>query len=377
MSTILRSRIVLIAVAAVVLVGGSAAGIFYIHGRTSQTAAGGIPASARPSAPPTVAVGKQTVEKTAAAEFLTVAGTSPAQSATGVPLDSPIAITFNLPVDPEAVGRSVNILPAVQGAWSQGATDATARFTPASSFTAGAPISVVVHSGLASRDGFALESDFQFGFVTQVQSDGVLFQAGNNVAKLYNAQSGKPVTITLQTGDQVPQDISIQTYKASINDVLAALVYDKNFTYATTPIDTSHLQLLDTKGPVKNNDQFTVSRPDGIYLLVATDAAGQYGRMWLDVSKYGLLMRQDDQRIVVAGEDLTTGDATPTFNITFYTLKGKIIGTTQASFSGTAEFPAKYPVAYDLAVATSGSEVLVMPMDAPQTGADIKVIQDL
>jgi uncharacterized protein YfaS (alpha-2-macroglobulin family) len=99
--------------------------------------------------------------------------------------------------------------------------------------------------------------------------------------------------------------------------------------------------------------------------------------MWLDVSKYGVLLRQDDQRIVVAGQDLTTGDSSPTFNLTFYSLKGKVVGTQQASFSGTAEFPAKFPAGYDLAVATSGDEVVVVPMGAPFTDADIKVTQDL
>ncbi len=99
--------------------------------------------------------------------------------------------------------------------------------------------------------------------------------------------------------------------------------------------------------------------------------------MWLDVSRYGVLLRQDDQRIIVAGQDLTTGDTGPTFNITFYTLKGAVVGTPQASFSGTAEFPTKYPLSYDLAVATNGDEVVTVPMNAPATDADIKVTQDL
>ena len=376
MSTLYRSRIALVAVVVVVLVGGSAAGL-YIHSRSNRTPQSSIPSAARPSAPPSVAVGTQTVKQTATAEFLTIASTTPAQNATGVALNTPITITFNLPVDAEAVGKSANILPAVAGSWTQGQTDATALFTPAASYAAGTPISVVVHSGLPSRDGFALEADFQFGFVTQVASDGVLFQSGYSVAKLLNAQGGKPVNVTLQTGDQVPQDISIKTYRATINDVLSGLIYDKDGAYATTPIDVSGMQLLDTKGPVKSGDTITITQPDGVYLVIAADAGGQYGRMWLDISKYAVLMRQDDQRIIVAGEDLTQGDLGPTFNITFYTLTGKVVGTPQAQFSGTAEFPAKYPIGYDLAVATIGDEVVVVPMRAPATGADIKVTQDL
>ena len=374
LSVVVRSKI-LMAVIAIVLIGATAGG-YYLYSRSSHTSRSTIPAAARPSAPPSISVGTQTTQKTAAAEFLTIASTNPAPNATGVALNAPITVNFNLPVDPEAVGKSANILPAVAGTWAQGPTDASAVFTPTANYNAGAPVSMVIHSGLASRDGFALETDFQVAFVTQVVN-GVVFQSGYNVATVLNAQSGKPVKITMSLGDQVPNDISIQTYKASINDVLSALVYGNDYTYPVTPIDVSHLQLVDTKGPIKNNDEITVTQPDGIYLLVATDPSGQYGRMWLDVTKYGLLLRQDDQRIVVVGQDLTTGDNTPTFNLTFYTLKGKVVGTQQASFSGTAEFPAKYPAGYDLAVATNGDEVVVVPMGAPQTDADIKVTQDL
>lgn len=377
MSTIFRSRILLIAVVVVVLAGGSAAGI-YIHSRSSQSAQSSIPAAARPSAPPSINVGGRTVEKTAAAEFLSVISTNPSANTTGVPLASPIVIAFNLPVDPESVGRSVNILPAISGTWAQGQSNASVVFTPSATYSAGASVSIVIHSGLASRDGFALESDYQFSFVTQVGSDGVLFQTDNGqVAKLLTVQSGHSMSISLQTGDQVPADISIDTYKVTINELLSGLVYDSNSNYSTSPVDTSHLSLLDAKGPAANGYKFTFSQPDGVYLVLADDAAGQYGSMWVDVSKYGVLLRQDDQRIVVAGEDLTTGAATPTFNITFYTLKGKVVGTPQASFSGTAEFPLKFPAGYDLAVATNGGEVVVVPIAAPATDADIKVIQDL
>ncbi|HEV2218050.1 MAG TPA: Ig-like domain-containing protein [Candidatus Dormibacteraeota bacterium] len=371
---VLRSKIVLGAIAIVLIAG--AAGGYYLYSRPSHTPQTTIPAAARPSAPPSIVVGAQTTQKTATAEFLTVASTDPAPNATGVAVNAPITINFNLPVDPEAVGKSTNILPGISGTWAQGPTDASAVFTPSANYSAGSPVSLVIHSGLASRDGFALETDFQVAFVTQFV-DGVYFQSGYSIAKVLNAQGGQPVKLKLGLGDQVPNDISVKTYKASINDMLSALVYGNDQAYSATPIDVSHMQLLDTKGPVKDQDQMTVSQPDGIYLLVASDPSGEFGRMWLDLSRYGVLLRQDDQRIVVVGQDLTTGDNSPTFNITFYTLKDRVVGTPQVSFSGTAEFPAKYPVGYDLAVATNGDEVVVVPMAAPLTDADIKVTQDL
>ncbi len=109
MSAVIRSKIILAALA-IVLIGGTAGG-YYLYSRSSHTSQSTIPAAARPSAPPSISVGAQTVQKTAAAEFLTIAGTNPAQNATGVAINAPITINFNLPVDPEAVGKSANILP--------------------------------------------------------------------------------------------------------------------------------------------------------------------------------------------------------------------------------------------------------------------------
>ncbi len=377
MRTIFRSRLVVVAVLVVVLVGASAAGV-YVFKQSRLTSSHGIAAASRPSAPPSITVGKQTVKSTAATEFLAVASTNPAANATGVALSAPITVAFNLPVDPEAAGNSINILPAVPGAWAQGQSDAEVRFTPTNGYPAGTSVSVVVHSGFTSRAGFALQGDYQFAFVTEVGSGGLLFQVQNGqVAKLLNIAAGRTADITLQTGDGVPGDILIKTYRASINDLLSGLVYDTGRSYSDAPIDTSRLQLVNSQGPYKNGDQFSITQPDGIYLVLAANASTQYGSLWVDVSKYGVLMRQDDQRIVVAGEDLASGDTTPTFLITFYTLNGKVVSTPQASFSGTAEFPSKYPSGYDLAVAVNGDETVVVPMSAPQTDADIKVTQDL
>src|SRR6266851_783272 len=159
MSAVIRSKISLAALA-IVLIGGTAGG-YYLYSRSSRTSQSTIPAAARPSAPPSISVGAQTVQKTAAAEFLTIAGTNPAPNATGVAINAPITINFNLPVDPEAVGKSANILPEIPGTWAQGPTDASVVFTPTSTYNAGSPVSLVIHAGLASRLGFALGTDFQ------------------------------------------------------------------------------------------------------------------------------------------------------------------------------------------------------------------------
>src|SRR6185312_15902283 len=128
---------------------------------------------------------------------------------------------------------------------------------------------------------------------------------------------------SVQIGGEVPPDIALQTFRATSNDLLKALVYGPNGDLGGL-VDTSGMQLVDTKNQLTDNGTFKVAQPDGIYLLLVSNADGQYGEAWVDFSKYAVLLRQDDQKIVVAGEDLTSGDTNATFDIDFYGLLGSV-----------------------------------------------------
>jgi hypothetical protein len=363
----------LIAAAVVVAVAAGGVGI-YIHSQSRP--------KPRLSAPPVVSVGSTTTGSTTvgqapSAEFLTVVTTNPGSNAVGAAVNAPITFGFNLPVDPASVKGFFSILPAVQGTFTQGAAATDVVFTPSAAFASGSPVSVVIRQGLTSRDGFALQNDFSLSFSTEVSDQGVSFLAANQVATLVNALSGRSVSITLQIGNQVPSDVALKTYKATSSDLLAALVHSTNGQYNTNPVDISSMHLVDTRSPVNNNDQVTVTQPDGIYVMVAASARGQHGAIWVDFSHYGVLLRQDDQKIVVAGQDLTVGDTGPSFTIAFYNLADRVQKVLSGTFTGTGEFAAKYPAPLDLAIASAGGEDVIIPMSAPASNADNKVIGDL
>ncbi len=336
----------------------------------------------RLSAPPVIAVGSKTTGSTTvgqapSAEFLTVISTNPGANALGAPVNAPISIDFNLPVDPASVQGFFSVLPAMQGTFTQGTAATDVVFTPGASFATGSSVNVVIRHGLTSRDGFALQNDFSLSFSTEVSDQGVSFQSNNQVANLVNAQSGHVVSITVQMGMQVPPDVSLGIYKATSNELLTALTHSSNGQYNTNPIDLSTMHLVDTRASIKNGDQITVNQPDGVYAIVAVSSRGQHGAIWVDFSKYGVLLRQDDQKVVVAGQDLTTGDISPSFTIAFYNLTDEVQKVLSGTFSGTGEFAAKYPAHLDLAVASAGGEDVVIPMAVPASNADNKVIADL
>jgi hypothetical protein len=372
---VLRSKVALIGAVVALAVAGTTAGVIYAttHARPSHHTL---------AAPPVVKVGSTTTGSTTvgqapSAEFLTVVNTSPTANAQGAAVNTPVTVSFNLPVWPASVQNFFSVLPAVPGTFGQGNGPTDVVFTPSGNFATGSSVNVVIRQGLTSRDGFGLQSDYAFTFGTEVSDQGVSFQANNMMATLFNLPSGRTLNVTLQIGDQVPPDAAVKVYKASSNDLLPALVHSANGQYNSNPIDTSAMQLLDTKTSVKNNDQFALTEPDGVYLILATSSRGQHGAMWLDVSKFGVLLRQDDQKVVVAGEDLTTGGTSPNFSIAFYKLTDQVQKVASGTFTGTGEFAVRYPNTLDLAIASTSGEDVVIPIAMPATNADVKVIGDL
>jgi len=262
------------------------------------------------------------------------------------------------------------------GTFKQGDTTQDVVFTPDAAFPTGGAVNVVLLRGLTSRDGYVLRDDFGFTFATQVASNDVMFQSGYLFGSLFSSNSGS-IDVSIQTGENVPSDVTLQTYRATSADLLKDFVYFASGQDSATFIGTSSMKLVDTKTTFSDNTPIKVAQPDGIYLLLVSNADGQYGSAWVDFSKYGVVLRQDDQKIVVAGEDLTTGDTTTKFDITFYRLLNKVVKTISGSFTGTGEFPAAYPARLDLAVASAGGEDVIIPIEVSGANSDIKVMGSL
>jgi hypothetical protein len=376
----LRSRIVWIAGVAVLAITVLGLGLYLTFRPQPQAVNPSAPASAGPqatdAAPSLPPVGAQTVAEAATIDVLSVIATTPTVGSSGAAANTTIGLGFNLPVDPAAAASYFSVLPTMPGSFSQGATPRDIVFTPSEPFELGSSVSVVLRKGFTSRDGYALQDDYSFSFITAASPADVLFQVGDQLARLYNAQSGRSVTVTLQFGDAVPPDITLETFRASASDLLAAQVYDATGAYVENPIATAQMQSL-ARVEAANGGSYTVTQPDGIYLLLATKDGGQYGAMWLDFSRFGVILRQDDQRIVLAGQDLITGATTPAFDVTFFSFQGSVQAVLSGSFTGTGEFAAPYSTHIDAAVATSDGEDVVIPIAIPQTNADIKVVGDL
>ncbi|GAC1658700.1 MAG: hypothetical protein NVS9B1_19170 [Candidatus Dormibacteraceae bacterium] len=330
--------------------------------------------AARPLPPQ---VGQTSIAVAAHANFLAVLASQPIPASEGVPLEAVISMTFNLPVDPANVAAYFSVLPQVTGAFSQGSTPNDVLFTPTTGFLPGSSISVVVRKGLSSRDGYALPDDYSFRFRTAIPSGRATFESNGQLARLVNAASGIPVKLTVRLGQDVSPDLTLQIFHAGRNDLLAAFVHSAAGQYRAGLVNSTAMQLVDTRRSIKSGDQLTVAQPAGIYLVLAGAGRAQYGAVWIVFSRYGIILRQDDQRIVAAGIELGNPGATPRFDATFYTLLDGVRQVGAGSFTGTGSFPAPLPVVVDLAIATVAGEEVAVPVSAPETNADIKVVADL
>jgi Bacterial Ig-like domain/Alpha-2-macroglobulin bait region domain len=390
----LRRRNVLAVVAGVLVIAvGSGVGV-YLDSRAHPPLQQPAKRAANGTAPTPAPVGAQSATQPQQDVFLKVVGTTPANGASQIPTNTSISILFNLAVNPVALNDLLAVQESrlegesVPGTIAPGKKPQEVVFKPDTAFDGGSSVSVTLGSGVRSVVGATLAADYSFNFATVPDPDSVTFIYGNNFARLVSAPSGRSVTLNIQNGNSVPLNIGIKTYKATAKDLLAALVYSRSSdgytTYADRDINTSSMRIVDNGGTtltasgarttkVESGVDLTISQPDGIYLILAADSKAQYGFVWIDFSRFGVLLRQDDQKLVIAGEDLTSAAATPRFSVTFYDLLNGVHPGVAGSFSGVAQFAATYPTRVDIAIASSAGEEIAVPISAPDSGAVIRV----
>ena len=386
----LGRRSVQVAGAAILIAAiGAGVGVYVTtrpHIQTTSARHVGPAPSVAPPGTTAVAVPQQSV-------VLAVVKTVPAAGSAGNAVDSKITLDFNLPVDPTTVNSFLGVIATgstngmVGGTLAQGGTPREVVFKPSASFDTNVTVQVTLRGGVQSIDGSALGSDYNFSFATVPSPRTVTFLSNYEQVRLVNAAAGQPVNLSIQAGSGLSSSVTLKTYRATVQDLLGAFVYVSGG-YPDRSVDTSSMTPVENGGTtitasgartsrVQDQAGVTVSQPDGLYVVVAADQSGQYGAVWINFSRYAILLRQDDQRVIVAGEDLTTGEATAQFAITFYNLLNGVHVKAAGTFTGTAEYAAKYPSGFDIAVAQTGGENVIVPIAAPETNGDIRIVGDL
>lgn len=308
--------------------------------------------------------------------------TAPSDKATNVNTATDLVLNFNEPVNPNKLINNMFITPNVSGKYSQGNNPNQVVFKPAQPFAQGSKVAVMINGSYESSRGSQLGKAYEYGFTTSIPADGIEFQDQNglidNVTSLSSAQKE---TYTLLVGSDVGSGATVTLYKGDVSDLLSSLVYttssEDGTSFSDLAVSTSDLQQISTTANVTDNQSYSVQQPDGLYVAVATNSAGkEVGLVWIDFSNLGLLLRQDDQKVVYDAQTFSNSQDVAA-NVSFYNLNGSVDLLAKQTINGltTTDFP--YSPSLDLAVATSGGETTVVPINILNSGGDIRVDQDL
>ncbi|HVX24288.1 MAG TPA: Ig-like domain-containing protein [Candidatus Saccharimonadales bacterium] len=313
--------------------------------------------------------------------------TSPAKDATDVSTASKLTFDFNEPVDPTKITKDVFISPAsINGTFSQGKDANEIVFTPNQLLTPGTTVSVMLNGTFQSNRGAKLGADHYYTFNTALAADSAVFSdsyAYDN--QLTSLSSGQQDTYSLSLGGDVGPSVNVTLYKGTIPQLLQSLAYqtitsEDGYSYpsfSSQSVDVSSLQAVESAKSVKNNGQYTVSQPDGLYVAVATDSEGhQVGFVWIDVTNFGVMLRQDDQKVVLDAQSLGDQQQVST-NVTFYNLENGVNQIGQVTVNGLTTASLPFKPSLDVAVADNNGEQAVIPVSILDTQGDIRADQDL
>ncbi|MDP2671760.1 MAG: Ig-like domain-containing protein [bacterium] len=332
--------------------------------------------------PKTLKVGSKSVVN----EFLLLQ-TDPINDAVGVAVNKKISFVFNQEVRLHDFEHNFSISPEVEGTFSLSASEKQVTFIPQETLLDTTSYSITISDQLRSKAGQALISTYYLVFSTDLSSNEVFFSEKDEdlVTKLLSFSSTRGSTLTVRVGKGF-SDVNLNLYKADLDTLLNSFVYRAKkdiggtnyLDYANKLVNSEKLEKLSSKEKVKDKENYFVKEEKGIYFLEAVNDGGdRVGQIWLVSNSKGLIFRQDDQKILLAGQDLDGNVLTQPIEVDFYSMLDKPTIINSAEVTDQKEISFIYPKKVDLVVGKTQGEVLIVPVAILLSQADIRVRSNL
>jgi hypothetical protein len=311
--------------------------------------------------------------------------TVPSKNATNVNTAADVVLNFNQSVTPSRLINNMFLTPKVTGTYVQGSSKDQIIFKPSHPFAQGTKVSVMINGTYQNNRGSKLGAAYEYGFTTSIPDNDVIFEDQNSIFdQVTSLSSGQKETYTLEVGDKVGTGASVTLYKGDVNDMLNSLVYTAGASDGSTlasfsdpSVPTAGLQQVSKAANITNNESYPVEQPDGLYVAVATNAAGkEVGFVWIDFSDFGVLARQDDQKTVLDAQ-LFSNSQDVAADTSLYNLNTSVSLLSEHTVNGLTTVNTAYNPSLDVVVATYGKEVVVVPVNVLNSGGDIRVDQNL
>jgi len=295
-----------------------------------------------------------------------------------------ISVKFNLPVTAHHVEEYFSVSPFVEGDLIQGSSPEEIVFGPKSSFPRGAYVTITLKNGLPSDPGKKLLNDYSFSFSISYDANLVTFTSKNWSGKFMSFQASRGTDITLKVGSEIASP-TVKVSKADIQMLLENLVYNvktnygtpKEGEYAEKLIDTNKLKILQEYKDVKDGDKVNFKGNNGVYLFQAYEGESVINSIWVTLNDTGIHLRQDDKKIFLAAQNLDSGKPEGGIDVTFYRLEENPKVLAIHTLSGIQEYPFAYPERLDLVVGRKNDDVMIIPVEIPNSQAEIRLTQSL
>ncbi len=319
---------------------------------------------------------------------LQIVSASPREKATG---QKNVIITFSDDVAPHKASHFFFLSPYISGKFTSGTSLKQVIFTPDVPFMPGASYSVKIGSGLTSTSNRRLTEDYQFSFYTDYADTQVQYVKDNLAGTVLSFAAQKPITFTIKKGAAI-KNITTTIYRSSETALLGFLTYKKvtkqndgsgssytEETFVTDRVETKPTDAVKTITSDHPEENLSLSLPAGIYYVESIgDKTSPYAKGFIIVNTRGLILRQDDKKVVLSAFDLGTNTASKnTFDVTFYSLENTPTVITQRSLTATQDYEMPFSTRVDLVIGREANESIIVPLKIPESQADIKAYADL
>lgn len=291
----------------------------------------------------------------------------------------PVTFVFNQDIDAETIGNFIDITPAIEGAFRQVGGKNSITFFPSKNYPTGAALTFTISDELKSIYGNTFQFKYPISYSVEVEKSEFLLSAQSVAAKFMSFPVDTGIRVTPKFGSSI-SDPQVKLFKATTTDLLQNLIYEPSqygFQFTSAAFDTRNLSQIFESNKLKNDEDIVYAAKPGLYYLVAYDGKTELNSVWVTVNTIGVHLRQDDQKVVLAAQNLITGEPENNLDIKFYKLEKSITLLNRYNHSSIASYNLSYPESIDLIVGTKGQETLVIPINIPNTQADINVRKNL
>lgn len=294
-----------------------------------------------------------------------------------------IIMHFTQPVNGQGLANYFELTPSVTGEFVQDLNRTTVQFVPTYPLVTGVNYVVKIKAGLNSELGKTLVEDFTKVIALGFTAEDFKIVKNNRFALFQSVALNNPEVLRTQIGSLVEKP-SLKIYQANDpEDIIRDALSQSRGAYGNTnpqvPQPTFSTTLISSLDNIEHGTPVPLPKQVGLYLIETYKNNEKHGHVWVSLNTIGAHFRQDDQKYILAAQDLNTGEPLSNLELTSYTVNDEAATFKQSlrrSFSGISSIPLEHPDKVDIIFVRKGAEIAVVPVNIRGSLAELNVYQN-